>query len=177
MARGTPMILCGDELGRTQQGNNNAYCQDNEISWLDWDLSKHNSGLVRFVQELVALRLRHPTLIVNHVLGTRSYEELFHEGLSYHGTRLDQPDWGAQSHNLAILYERVESDVRVYVIANAESIAMTFDLPPETHWKRIVDTAQPSPSDFIPEEQANTLIQSTCQVQAHSVAVLIEAMD
>lgn len=175
VARGTPMLLGGDELGRTQLGNNNAYCQDNEISWLNWDLAEQNAGLVRFVRELIGLRLHHPTLTVNHVLGTRPYEDLFHEGVSYHGVKLGQPDWGAQSHSLAILFEGVESDGRIFILANACDDELKFELPPETCWKRIVDTAQPTPADFTPEEQAPILPESICQVQAHSVVILCEA--
>ena len=62
LSQGTPMILAGDEFGRTQDGNNNAYCQDNEISWLNWDLKDKGKGLISFVQKLTKMRHRYPIL-------------------------------------------------------------------------------------------------------------------
>ena len=74
LAQGTPMLLAGDEFRRTQQGNNNAYCQDNEISWVNWDLLEKHEGLVRFVQQLTALRHKYPILRRNRFL-TGAYDE------------------------------------------------------------------------------------------------------
>ena len=76
LSQGTPMILAGDEFGRTQDGNNNAYCQDDEISWLDWDFKRKGRGLIRFTQKLTALRHRYPILRRNRWLGTTYNEEL-----------------------------------------------------------------------------------------------------
>ena len=99
LAIGTPMLLAGDEVRRTQQGNNNAYCQDNELSWFDWSLVEEQAGLRRFVKLLLACRLdlgrdtadRSATLI----------EILDDACLQWHGVKLNGPDWGPHSHSLA----------------------------------------------------------------------------
>ncbi|MHB9032076.1 MAG: glycogen debranching protein GlgX [Anaerolineae bacterium] len=171
-ARGTPMLLGGDELGRTQLGNNNAYCQDNEMSWVNWELADKNSDLQRFVREMLAFRLRHPTLTINHVLGSRSYEEMLVEGISYHGVELGKPDWGSHSHSLAIHFRGVTGDGDVYVLANAFQAELQFALPGDINWKRIVDTSLPSPQDFAHEDSAPLLQTESYQAAAHSVAVL-----
>jgi glycogen operon protein len=171
-ARGTPMLLGGDEMLRTQQGNNNAYCQDNPVSWVDWDRAAQSTDLQRFVRELLAFRLRHPTLTVNHILGSRPYEELFSEGVSYHGVKIDQPDWGPHSHSLAIRFHGVDGDGDIYLVTNAYEDVLSFELPAGMRWKKVVDTAQDAPADFVPESQAPVIRAKTCLVPAHSVVLL-----
>ena len=175
VARGTPMLLGGDEFGRTQGGNNNAYCQDNAISWFDWTFLRDNAGLHRFVRGLVAFRQRHLTLTTNHTLGDRPYAQMLEVGVGFHGVRLDQPDWGYQSHSLAVYFQRVAGDVGVYVIANAYGGPLTFALPSEHPWKRVADTSLDPPDDLLDEEVAPVLGQPAYAVQPHSVVVLVEA--
>ncbi len=172
VARGTPMLLSGDEFGRTQQGNNNAYCQDNVISWVNWDSAGQNGGLQRFVREMVAFRMRRPTLTVNHELGSRPFEELFHEGITYHGVKLNQPDWGSRSHSLAVRFHGVSGDGDIYLLTNAFHEDLGFELPTDMTWQRIVDTALSEPDDFTSEAQAPTLHAPTYRLPAHSVALL-----
>ncbi len=173
VARGTPMLLGGDEFGRTQHGNNNPYCQDNEISWYDWALAEQNADLLRFVRGLIALRQRHPTLTINHTLGDRPFEQMLEEGVRFHGVKLDQPDWEHQSRSLGVQFCGADGDVDIYVIANAHADALTFALPPGQRWRRLVDTAYDSPDDLLDEASASRVRGRIYTVQARSVVVLV----
>ena len=105
-SHGVPMILAGDEIGRTQQGNNNAYCQDNDISWVDWRMAESNAGLLRFFQHMIAFRKRCPLL-------RRDSFELHGEGgfhITWHGVKRMQPDWGHESRTLAMQLTQLHDD-------------------------------------------------------------------
>ena len=96
---GTPMLLMGDELRRSQRGNDNAYCHDNEISWLDWDLLKRHSNIHRFVKMMIAFRARRDVVIEDPRL---TLNELLKEArLQWHGVALNHPDWSEESHSIA----------------------------------------------------------------------------
>jgi len=175
MARGTPMLLGGDEMGRTQRGNNNAYCQDNEISWFDWRLLRDNADIYRFIRGLIALRREHPTLTADYRLGNRHYEEMLEEGVTFHGVKLHQPDWSYFSHSLAMHFQGLAGDVGFYLIANAYWKALEFELPTGVRWKRFVDTYLEPPEDLVPEDQAPFVVGSTYKVGPRSVVILVEA--
>ena len=160
IANGVPMLLAGDEFGRTQQGNNNAYCQDNEISWVQWEYAERNRTLLDFVRRLIQLRLEHPIL---RRQGFSGDEVRIH----WHGVRLGQPDWSTDSHSLAMHVCGINTNGQedhVYVIANAWSGDLSFELPPYVRWMRVIDTAIPS---AISESSAPLY-----RAQAHSVVVL-----
>jgi isoamylase len=154
LADGVPMILAGDELGRTQQGNNNAYCQDNEISWIDWRLQRENADLVRFFGHLIAFRRRHP------LLRATTFEMLAgkgHGSIAWHGVRLGEPDWSSNSRSLAMHLSGVSeagvsetsNEEHIYFIANSHWEAHTFELPDTgIEWLRFVDTSQSPPDDI-----------------------------
>ena len=137
----------GDEVRRTQNGNNNAYCQDNETSWFDWSLLEKNADLHRFVRRLINYRQglperTDPMLPLTEVIERAS--------VRWHGTQLDQPDWGDQSRSVAFT---IETKHRWYhLIFNAYWEEITFALPsvPEDFhaWQRIVDTDLASPDDI-----------------------------
>jgi glycogen operon protein len=143
LSRGVPMILAGDEMGRTQGGNNNAYCQDNRTSWLDWGLLKTNRSLYRFFKLLIEFRkahelLRHDSFVVRDGLGPE---------ISWHGFRLGEPDWGGGSRSLAMHlsgYTRQGRADDIFLIANAHWEPHHFALPTLDHrrWCRFVDTAR-----------------------------------
>lgn len=132
VAHGVPMILAGDEFGRTQRGNNNAYCQDNDTSWVDWDLASSNSAFLQFVQRLIRFRAEHPILRNGGFGG-------LHVG--WHGVKLHQPDWSHQSRALAMHIN--DGHDHVYVIANAYWGELTFELPEDVSWDVAFDTARP----------------------------------
>ena len=123
---------------------------------------------------LIALRRRHATLTCDHVLGHRHYLEALVDGVAFHGVKQYQPDWSHTSHSLAIHFQGLEGDVGLYLIANAYSEPLSFELPRQMHWKRVIDTSLPSPEDLVAEEDAEAVSPPTCRVAAQSVVVLIE---
>jgi isoamylase len=185
-ARGTPMMLGGDEMGRTQGGNNNAYCQDNEISWFNWEDLGESAGLHRFVRELIALRRRYPVLTLDHALGFCPPESSLHENVTFHGVELHRPDWGHHSHSLAIQFhgdgvggeDGAGCAADIYIIANAYSEALEFALPAQHPWRRLVDTMLDSPEDIMAEEDAGAscapITSETYCVGPRSIVVLVE---
>ena len=175
VAHGVPMMLSGDELGRTQQGNNNAYCQDNDISWVDWRMAESNAGLLRFFQLMIAFRKRCGLL-------RRDSFELNGEGgfhITWHGTKRVKPDWGYESRSLAMqltqLHDHGSRD-DIHFIANAYSGNLDFELPQigEREWFRLADTALPSPQDIAEDGLEFPLLsQESYPVQARSVAIFV----
>ncbi len=175
ISHGVPMILAGDEIGRTQRGNNNAYCQDNEISWLDWRLAETNAGLLRFFQLMIALRKR--CALLRRSDFQLHGEHGFH--ITWHGVKRVKPDWGHESRTVAMqltqLHEGNERD-DLHFIANAYSGDLEFELPQigEREWFRIVDTAQASPLDIAEDGQEFPLLsQESYLVKARSVAIFV----
>jgi isoamylase len=175
LARGTPMILGGDEIARTQQGNNNAYCQDNEISWYDWSFLAEHADLHRFVRGMIEMRHRHPILTTDHQLHDGSWEHALQDGVRFHGVKLEQPDWSHHSHTLAIQFQGGRQDADIYLIANAYSKKLAFELPPDRRWKRIVDTSRDAPDDLLDEDEAPILDAQAYLASPRSVAILVEA--
>jgi glycogen operon protein len=100
LSMGTPMLLMGDEVRRTQQGNNNAYCQDNEISWFDWSLLDKYADIHRFTKQLIHLRLRFKSTREDHDMSLS--QVLQQAKIQWHGVKLNQPNWGSDSHSLAL---------------------------------------------------------------------------
>jgi len=174
-AHGVPMILSGDEIGRTQQGNNNAYCQDNEISWVDWRMADSHAGLLRFFQLMIAFRKR------SHLLRRVSFQ-LHGEGgfhITWHGVKRMQPDWSSPSRTIALQLTQLQDNGArddVHFIANAYTGELDFDLPQigEREWFRLLDTALPSPQDIAEEHQEFPLLsQESYRVQPHSVVIFV----
>jgi isoamylase len=146
LSQGTPMLLMGDEVRRTQGGNNNAYCQDNEISWFDWDAVQQQQALLRFVQK--AIRFYHG----HRVFHTKTFWALpGGADIFWHGVQLGEPDWGQNSHSLAFELVNPDQGEHLYAILNAYWKALEFELPQPPvgfTWLRVVDTALDSPDDF-----------------------------
>ncbi len=153
-SQGTPMLLAGDEMGRSQGGNNNAYCQDNETSWVDWRLLDANRDLFRFTRELIAFRAAHPVLRRRDFLTGEPRGPLNRPDVAWHGERLGAPDFGPGGRVLAmhLAGEHAPSpDCDVYLAANGWHEDVVFALPappPGRHWVRVVDTAAPPPHDI-----------------------------
>jgi len=142
LALGTPMLLMGDEMRRTQRGNNNAYCQDGEISWLDWGLLERHDDVHRFVKQLVGYRLRRDFSDDGQAL---SLNQLLHQArVHWHGVRLNQPDWGEDSHSIAATLESLSGRITYHLILNAYWGALDFELPQPMAaaegWRRLLDT-------------------------------------
>jgi glycogen operon protein len=175
---GTPMLLMGDEMRRTQAGNNNAYCRDDERVWVDWSLLEKHADIHRFARELIAFRQRRGVVAFDRAL---SLNELLERAkIEWHGVKLNQPDWGDHSHTLAFTLQSLNGKVLLHGILNAYSEPLSFELPPvhdgEQLWRRCIDTALASPDDFRPMTSAPEFTGSTYQVQSRSIVVLARAM-
>ena len=175
LAAGTPMLLMGDEVRRTQRGNNNAYCQDGDISWFDWSLLDRHRDIHRFVQELIAFRQRRDvvadgaTWTLNQMLDCARIE--------WHGVALNRPDWGHYSHSLAFALESVGGRFRLHGMLNAYWETLAFEIPrlhgdsPHT-WRRCLDTALASPHDIQAWDTATPIATTTYLVQPRSMVLL-----
>jgi isoamylase len=176
LSLGVPMILMGDEVRHTQGGNNNAYCQDNEISWFDWTRVAKHADVHRFTTLLIARRLRRD---VEHERRRLSLNELIREAhKEWHGVRLNQPDWGPWSRSLALTAEIRRQKMWLHLILNTYWEPLDFELPPERErqgkpWCRWIDTALDSPHDIVPWQEAVPLSSQTYRAEARSVVVLV----
>jgi glycogen operon protein len=173
LSQGVPMLLAGDELLRSQGGNNNAWCQDNEMSWVDWGLATRNGDFLRFVREMIALRRRHPAL---------RRRRFFRDGdIVWHGTQPFRPDFSSKSRILAFALDGGrtlrEPDRDLYVAFNAWIDPLGFTIPPSPggrRWRRTVDTALASPLDIVGLDEGPLVPAGTVyNVAPHSAVVLI----
>ena len=175
LALGTPMLLMGDEVRRTQRGNNNAYCQDNEISWFDWTLLEKHSGLHRFVKTLIRQRL---VMASEPGVQEVSLNELLRQAeIQLHGVRLNTPDLSAESHSLAVTVRGPGGTVLLHAMFNAYWEPLVFELPamrPGVYgpWRRWIDTYEGAPHDVYDWPGGPAVDGRTCQVQARSLVVL-----
>ncbi|GAB97954.1 glycogen operon protein [Kineosphaera limosa] len=169
---GVPMITAGDEMRRTQQGNNNAYCQDNEISWIDWSLADTNEDMVEFFRRIIAFRLTHDCL--------RPCD--WHQGapnargsaeVHWHGRRLDEPDWSADSRTIAYTLGGVGGQPDVHVMVNMHWEGADFALPTGREWRRALDTAIAGRDAVSPPGAEPAIDGDHYLVTSRSVVVLI----
>jgi glycogen operon protein len=179
LAAGTPMLLMGDEVRRTQRGNNNAYCQDSDISWFDWTLLERHADIRRFVKLLNTLRQRRD--VVTEETQLTLNELLSRAQIVWHGVRLDCPDWSEHSHSLAFTLTSLRARYRLHGMLNAYWEPLSFELPAlpdnsDSGWRRLIDTALASPDDCSPFETAPHVTQTSYVVQPRSMAVLIMAL-
>jgi glycogen operon protein len=172
---GVPMILMGDEVRRTQRGNNNAYCHDNELNWLDWSLLEKHADVHRFVKLLLARRLLRD---VEPERQRKSLNQLLREARkAWHGVKVDQPDWGDWSHSLAFGAEIKKEKLRFHMIVNAYWEPLEFELPSLEDrgghtWCRWIDTGLDSPLDIVEWDTAPAIPGLKYRVEARSVVVL-----
>ena len=176
---GTPMLQMGDEMRRTQHGNNNAYCQDNDVSWLDWSLLDRHRDLHRFVRTLIGYRRRMITAGSEDSLELSLNELLRRAEFDWHGVRLAKPDLADDSHSIACTIRATPLHLPfwLHVMINAYWEALDFDLPPIpaaslTGWWRWIDTARESPEDITDAPAAPLVRETQYRVAPRSVAVL-----
>ena len=170
LSLGVPMLLMGDEIRRTQYGNNNAYCQDNETSWFDWSEVEKNRSLLRFVSELVHFRRQLGVFRDDHEMALEEFLE--HAPVRWHGVGFERPDWSIPSRSLALSIRG--SRGLFYVVFNAYWEALDFELPPdEGDWRRVIDTFQPSPHDCCRPADAPRVTGPTVRVEPRSVVLLV----
>lgn len=173
IAQGTPMIVMGDEIGRTQRGNNNPYCQDNEVSWFDWDSLGHDSGLRRFVRELI--RIRRGFMAYS---SRRPWSRTDNRSpqVVWHGVEPFRPDLAETSHSLAMTVASPTYDQAIYVAFNTYWEPLRFRLPPTEdgrRWRRVVDTLRPAPEDLIDPNLESSIVAGDYLVEARSAIILM----
>jgi isoamylase len=175
---GTPMLLMGDEMRRSQRGNNNAYCQDNDISWLDWSLARQHADIHRFVKMLIAFRFRRDVTTENAPL---TLNQLLRQAqLEWHGTTLNHPDWSDDSHSIAFTVKSLRERFTIHAMLNAYWEPLTFELPAggkkrNVRWCRWIDTSSPSQHDICAWEDAPTVSSSSYVVEPRSLVLLVHA--
>ncbi|MBE0697803.1 MAG: glycogen debranching protein GlgX, partial [Anaerolineaceae bacterium] len=173
---GTPMLQMGDEIRRTQSGNNNAYSQDSELSWFDWTKVEEKAGLIRFVRMLIQFRKN--VVADPDDEGLTLSEELRAAKINWHGTRLNQPDWSADSHTLAMTLEHKNAGKTrrlTHFIFNAYWETLDFNLPPlppGATWHRLLDTNLAPPDDISSLADALPIEDDDYRVANRSVVVL-----
>ncbi|MEU0355255.1 glycogen debranching protein GlgX [Streptomyces cyaneofuscatus] len=191
LSQGVPMLAHGDELGRTQQGNNNVYCQDNTLSWIDWELDEEREGLLEFTRRLVALRHGQPVLRRRRFLrgpeeqGGR-VEEAEAVWLRPDGELMAEDDWGRDDAHALALYlcgdeirgeetidpARPRQADSLLILVNSWSQEVRFQLPPASFgpaWTVVLDTADP---DLTDADEVEFKESSTISLTAHSLRVL-----
>jgi isoamylase len=156
VSQGLPMILAGDEIGNTQWGNNNAYCQDNEISWLDWDLLKANNELFHFFRKMIAFRRAHPALRNRYHFQNKDYVGSGYADISWHGTKAWGADFSESSRCIAFMLcgrhakNGFLTDDYIYTAVNMHWDAHAFGLPglpAGKSWHIAMNTDKAGPED------------------------------
>jgi glycogen operon protein len=182
LSQGIPMLLAGDEFRRTQRGNNNAYCHDDEISWVDWGLLEENRELIRFTSEMIRFRKAHPLLRnKTHFTGAKT-EGFSLPDITWHGHKPHAPDWSGKSHSIALLingeYSRDKPEQRdcdIYMIFNASKINRWYHIPEApsgASWKRAIDTSLGSPRDILDSGKEEEIGGNRYYVRKMSTVVL-----
>lgn len=178
LSQGVPMLLAGDEFRRTQQGNNNAYAQNNEISWIDWTFQKKNADFFRFTREVISLRKRHP--IFNRAQFFRGGDS---QDIQWFSAACTEADWSDYNHTLMVLIyghnhlPTEGSDADALVMFNSSWSNQVFTLPAAPRgrvWRLAIDTALPSPQDIaVPGREKKLSSSQAYTVQAQSMVVLL----
>jgi glycogen operon protein len=168
------MLLMGDEMRRSQQGNNNAYCQDNPTSWLDWTLLARHAEIHRFVRGLIRVRNLRESVRTDHHL---TLAELMQRvRLQLHGVRLHAPDTSDDSRSLAVTASSLSGDLLMHFALNAWWQGLDFELPAlpagAAGWRRVIDSSRPAPHDLVDLAAADGVRGPTHHVGPRSVVVL-----
>jgi glycogen operon protein len=175
LSLGVPMIVMGDEIRRTQRGNNNACCQDNPISWLNWKLIDKHAEIFRFARLLIQRRVLRET-------GPECEHETLNQPIqgaikAWHGVKRSLPDWSDDSHSLAFSAEIRKQNLIVYWILNAYWEPLDFELPlmekdSQGPWRRWIDTSLDRPQDIVEWQSALPLSAETYRAGPRSVVVM-----
>jgi glycogen operon protein len=181
LSQGVPMITAGDEFLRSQRGNNNAWCQDNDTSWLDWSLAESNADFVRFVRMLIALRKRHPALRRRRFFRGPDLARASRPDVIWHGVEPHYPSFAATARTLAFSLDGCqtwrEPGCDFYVAINGWQERIDFRIPESPSgraWRRVIDTILPSPRDIVePHEGPRVPQGGSYPVGARSVLVLV----
>ena len=175
LSRGVPMLLGGDEIGRTQGGNNNAYNQDNATSWFDWTLTAANQEVLRHVQRMIAFRKAHAALrqprFYTGAMNERGLPEI-----AWHGTNLGSPGFSdPQGRALACTIAGFDGGADLHVMMNMFWKPLDFEVPvdPRRQWRVAIDTFTPGAEETADQNQNAVLGRSQCTVRERSIVVLV----
>ncbi|HEY0756512.1 MAG TPA: glycogen debranching protein GlgX [Ktedonobacteraceae bacterium] len=176
LSQGVPMLLMGDEVQRTQQGNNNAYCQNNALSWFDWGLTERHAETLRFCQRMIALRRSHPNLQRSHFFSGQP-DDSGQPDIEWHGCELDKPGWNdPNARALAFTLWGQQRDNDLHIMLNMDTQALDFAIPlplAGKKWYIVADTARVAPDDIADPGQEQTVARQTYHVSDHSVVILL----
>jgi len=176
LSQGVPMILMGDEAGRTQKGNNNAYCQDNELNWFDWSLTEKNSDIHNFFKQMISLR-KNVSALRRGRFFDGSVNERGLKDVEWHGCRLFSPGWNDQNSKVLAFtiasFEKDEPDL--HVMMNMDNKPLAFDVPDlkERKWFRFADTSLVAPDDIEVCGKEKTEVSESYEVNPYSTVILI----
>ncbi|EOZ95387.1 Glycogen debranching enzyme [Indibacter alkaliphilus LW1] len=176
LSLGAPMLLMGDEICHSQNGNNNAYCQDNELTWIDWSLKEKNSDIFRFLKILIQKKLRRENAQPSFNMSLPDF--LSQALITWHGVRLDKPDWSVNSHSIAMTITSISRKVAMHYMVNAYNKELDFELPQiidgkKVQWKRWLDTSKESPEDICYWSEGKPISNEHYLLPGHSIAILI----
>jgi glycogen operon protein len=176
LSTGVPLLLSGDEVGKTQFGNNNPYCQDNEISWFDWSLTKTNEELFRFFRLMIEFRNANSLLrrddFFDGAINKRGLKDI-----DWHGCKLHSPGWMDPASKILSFtmgaFEEKEPDI--HVMMNMDQEPLMFDIPviEERQWYRFVDTWLPVSEDILERGQEKLYGEHQYLVNPYSIVILI----
>jgi isoamylase len=175
LSQGTPMLLAGDEVLRTQHGNNNAWCQDNELGWFDWSLLETNREMLRFTRQMIAFRKRHACLMHKRFLTGQEREGHRFPDITWHGERLNQPGWEDNKAQVlawtlgAVGYD--EGDLHIILNMGDEARQMSLPECPGRSWYRAVNTSLVSPDDILEVSHQVEHGEPVYHVSSHSVII------
>jgi glycogen operon protein len=179
VSQGTPMLLYGDEMRRTAEGNNNTVFQDNELNWINWEYAKTYADTLRFTKLMIAFRKRHKFVRRWRYLTDEKADTPALRNIAWHGVKPSEPDFSGTSRFIAWVLEAFQtaerSDVPIYIASNTFWEPLTIDLP-ETQgkrWYRVVDTSLPVGEDIVPEEEAFFLPETRYKVNPRTTIVLV----
>jgi isoamylase len=168
LSQGVPMLLAGDEFLNSQMGNNNAYCQDNPLSWLDWDQAAQNADMVNFVQQMIALRKRHPSIMKRRFLTGKD--------IAWHGRQVGQPQWDEpETKVLAYTLAGANADeADLHILMNMSDEKATVNLPiiSGKAWWLAVDTSLPSSQEIIAPQHQNLVNNQSYFINSKTIVVL-----
>ncbi|WP_411726687.1 glycogen debranching protein GlgX [Methyloglobulus sp.] len=175
LSQGVPMLLAGDEFLNSQNGNNNAYCQDNELTWLDWELAAQNADMLRFVQQMIALRKRHPSIMRRRFLTGKSIEGKNMADISWHGIQPNNPQWNDPDTRILAftLAGSVVHEPDLHIVMNMSDETATLGLPVISgkEWRLALDTSLPSFQDILSPQDQNPVNNPLYLVNNKTVVV------
>ena len=176
LSRGVPMLLAGDEVLRSQAGNNNSWCQDNELCWFDWNLVQTHREILRFTREMIALRRRHPCLTLNRFFASKPVMGRGMLDIAWHGAQLNDPGWyDAHARFLAFTVAGLGKDEEdLHVILNMSESAIPAAVPTIAgrRWHIALDTSDFSPQDIVAPSRQKPHAAALYRANARSVIVL-----